>query len=196
VDETARALGESRERIVSALSYLADHGDLTLQPSGARHGYLCKDLTADERRALVQKLARQFAEREQRDLARLGRVLDYAQQPGCLTAYLLNYFGDKGITACGHCDRCHGQPPAPLPGEPPRTFGPADAALAAELRAECHAALATPRQLARFLCGLSSPAATRARLNRDPRFGRLAEWSFVDVLKWLTQPQSNHSPRR
>lgn len=54
--------------------------------------------------------------------------------------------------------------------------------LATALREEAHAALCSPRQLARFLCGISSPATTQARLNRDNRFGRLAHIPFPDVL--------------
>ena len=55
-------------------------------------------------------------------------------------------------------------------------------ALVDAVRAEGHAALREPRALARFLCGLSSPAFTRARLGRHPRFGALEEWPFASVL--------------
>ena len=47
-------------------------------------------------------------------------------------------------------------------------------------------ALATPRQRARFLCGLTSPATTRAKLTRHPLFGALAEQRFADVLELRT----------
>jgi ATP-dependent DNA helicase RecQ len=36
--------------------------------------------------------------------------------------------------------------------------------------------------MARFLAGLSSPAATRARLNRHPAFGALADVPFARIL--------------
>jgi ATP-dependent DNA helicase RecQ len=36
--------------------------------------------------------------------------------------------------------------------------------------------------LARFLCGLSSPATTRAKLHRNEQFGILAEVPFLEVL--------------
>ena len=47
---------------------------------------------------------------------------------------------------------------------------------------EKHAALRQPRQLARFLCRISSPAASRARLTRHDRFGVLEEAPFQRVL--------------
>jgi ATP-dependent DNA helicase RecQ len=43
-------------------------------------------------------------------------------------------------------------------------------------------ALAAPRQLARFLCGITSPATTRAKLTRNPAFGLLSEVPFDQVL--------------
>jgi len=47
-------------------------------------------------------------------------------------------------------------------------------------------ALGEPRQLARFLCGITSPAATRARLSRHALFGSLAERRFGDVMAFAT----------
>ena len=55
-------------------------------------------------------------------------------------------------------------------------------ALVRSLVDEKHAALNTPRQLARFLCGMASPAATRARLTRHGTFGLLAALPFSEVL--------------
>jgi ATP-dependent DNA helicase RecQ len=50
------------------------------------------------------------------------------------------------------------------------------------LVAESRPSLRTPRQLARFLCGLTSPATTRERLGRHAVFGVLARVPFADVL--------------
>lgn len=184
-------LKEPRERIVAALSYLADKGELILQPSSPRYGFFSRDLSPTERQDISQRLAVRFVEREKRDLARLRRVLDYAEHEGCATAYLLNYFGDNGITMCGHCSRCRGKQAAPLPAETEYSFSPADSRLLADLLAERNPALASPRQLTRFLCGLSSPAATRAKLNRDRRFGKLGDYSFEKVLQWVEQTVAN-----
>ena len=48
--------------------------------------------------------------------------------------------------------------------------------------AEKHVPLRQPRQLTRFLCGLSSPAATRARLSRHDHYGVLETVPFQTVL--------------
>ena len=57
-----------------------------------------------------------------------------------------------------------------------------DRAVLDELTAEHPTALGSPRQRARFLCGLSSPATTKAKLSRHALFGALAEQRFADVL--------------
>jgi len=41
---------------------------------------------------------------------------------------------------------------------------------------------ATPRDRARFLCGLSSPGFVRAKLTRDPNYGVCDRVPFADVL--------------
>jgi ATP-dependent DNA helicase RecQ len=50
------------------------------------------------------------------------------------------------------------------------------------LIAEGRASLSTPRQLARFLGGLTSPATTRERLGRHAAFGLLARVPFANLL--------------
>jgi ATP-dependent DNA helicase RecQ len=57
-----------------------------------------------------------------------------------------------------------------------------DPASLASLRTEYPDALGQPRQLARFLCGLSSPATARERLSRNELYGALAAHSFASVL--------------
>ena len=52
------------------------------------------------------------------------------------------------------------------------------------LRGEGHEALAAPRQIARFLCGLPSPSA-RGKLTKHELFGALAGVPFRDVLAFV-----------
>jgi len=53
------------------------------------------------------------------------------------------------------------------------------------LRAERHEALASARQVARFLCGINSPSATRARLSKHKLFGLLSDLPFKQVLTFV-----------
>ncbi len=174
-------LGVVRSKIVTALNGLEAAGDIILQVSGVRQSFRIRKQPGDLNE-LAARLATQFKQREESDLARLCDVLGLAAHKGCLTAYLTAYFGEKLAGPCGHCDRCHGIKPVKIPRTVP---GAPDDAVWLRIRnlvAENHAALGTPRQLARFLCGMSSPATTRERLSRHEAFGLLAGYPLADVF--------------
>ncbi|MCW1922043.1 RecQ family ATP-dependent DNA helicase [Luteolibacter arcticus] len=181
IRQVAMATGEDDQRITSALMYLEEAGDVALKKSGIRQGYRLKKDPGDLRE-LAGRLDAQFRKREAADLARLRQVVELAEQPGCLTGFVTGHFGERLGEPCGHCDRCRGIAPQPVP----RTKAPApdDDELRAiqALRVEGHAALKAPRQLARFLCGIGSPAVTRARLSRHDAFGLLERLPFSEVL--------------
>lgn len=180
--EAALALGQPRERIVAAVEFLADQGELELRPSGLRHGYR---LTREpDREALRAQLRELFERREERDIERIERVVSYAGNPGCLTQHLLSYFGEE-LEACGHCGPCHGAEPAPLPATKPVPLGEEESARIRKLVSERHEALAHPRQLTRFLVGLKSPGLSRAKLYRDPRYGSLQHVAFPRLLTFV-----------
>jgi len=180
VEKACRAMGQPRERIVSAIGYLEEKGDLIVQASGVRQGY--RLLTRPGNLAgLCEGLGVRFEQREAHDIARIRRVLAYAEAKECWTRHLLAYFGEDRA-ACGHCGHCEGQPPRRLP---PAMRVPLAAREQTEVRrllAEKHEALGSPRQVARFLCGLASPATTRAKLRRHSLFGVFGSSPFHDVL--------------
>ena len=193
VDEAARSLGETRERVVAALNFLDREGDLELKVAGLRHGY--KRLRADaDRPALVAALAERFERFEDRAVSRLDRVLGLAGAVGCRTRHLLGYFGEAMAVDCGHCDHCLGSAVEPPPASKRRSIGPSERGLIAAVRAEGHAALARPRPLARFLEGLPSPRASRAKLGKHPSFGALAEVPFRELLAELERSGGGDLP--
>jgi ATP-dependent DNA helicase RecQ len=132
--------------------------------------------------ALTADLTSVFQRRESADLERLGSVLGISSCRGCLTNYLTSHFGQKLEAPCGHCDRCRGVPAKKITR--PKARKPSDEELEhlKRLVGQNHSELATPRQLARFLCGMSSPATTRARLSRNDAFGLFADLPFAEVL--------------
>jgi len=105
-------------------------------------------------------------------------VCDWAESTGCHQQALVRYFGETLAAPCGQCSVCLGEKPQ-LPAR--RRRAP-DLALIQAVREENHQALASPRQLARFLCGISSPRASRARLARHPAFGSQMDAPFSEVL--------------
>jgi ATP-dependent DNA helicase RecQ len=187
IEAAAQRLGEPRDLIVKALTWLEETGAILQKPAGLRHGFrLCGDASQRDPSAVAADQAKLFAQREARDSQRLAQILDFASASGCITRRLIGYFGEAlAEDNCGHCHFCRTGDPATqvaLPATPIAPFTDADAEEVRALIFEEHASLATPRQITRFLCGLTSPATSRARLTKRPEFARFATTPFRTVL--------------
>jgi ATP-dependent DNA helicase RecQ len=185
VDAEAQ-LGQPRERILKALNYLQEAGDIQLQAKGLRYRYrLTGDTKLHDPKALAEQMQDLFFEREQRDAERLEQVLALAADGDCLTRHLLSYFGEELEENCGHCGSClvDGGKSRIIPQSPEPEISEVQLAMIQTVMKERHAALRSPRQLTRFLCGLSSPAASRDRLGQHDSFGLLENIPFMQVLE-------------
>jgi ATP-dependent DNA helicase RecQ len=184
-DDAAALLGEERSRIVAALEYLDQQGLVELQPAELRQRYavLAEPGAVGE---IVDGLLERFARRERAETARIQNVLSLVTHDGCQVCSLVGYFGEMRAAPCGHCSYCltgrAQRLSQPEPKPPIETSVSADALAA--LRITHSDALGAPRQQARFLTGITSPATTRAKLTKDQLFGSLAERRFADVLAW------------
>jgi ATP-dependent DNA helicase RecQ len=176
----AEVPGNQRERVVKALTYLEEKGDLELQVAGVRQGYRVVRVPADHS-AVWHDLRRRFAARESGDIARVAGVAALVAGEGCLVRRLLGYFGEELGHDCGHCGPCAGDRRVVLE-RAPANVDLASGELAA-LSAENPRALGGARQLARFLCGIASPALVAGKLTRHPRFGSAAEAPFAGVME-------------
>ena len=116
--DAVTALGGDRERVVKALTFLEEKGDLELQVAGVRQGYRVVRVPEDLA-AVWHELRRRFAVRESSDIARVAAVA---------------------------------------------------------------ALVGSARQLARFLCGIASPALSTAKLTRHPLCGAAGEVPFAEVM--------------
>ena len=184
-DEAAELLGVQRRRIVRALEYLEEQGWATLKVADVRQRYTRGHDTEDAE-ALAADLDARFTRREQAEVKRLSMVLKLITHSGCQTNALVGYFGEKRTEPCGHCTFCvTGQaavfPPVP---QPPSLEALLDVTAWQALLASHPDALREPRQQTRFLCGLTSPALSRARISRHPLFGALETLRFGDVRAW------------
>jgi len=179
VAETALEIGEPRERIVAALEFLDNRGDIGLKASGTRQRFQVTSRPASLA-ALAEELSVRFGERESRDLARVRQLLELARDPHCLTRRLLAYF-DETIEPCGHCGPCLGEEPCAPPAFTPRVPRGRSIAKMEALMARKPPQLTTPRKLAKFLCGLASPATVRLRDHEA--FGLFERLPFALVLE-------------
>jgi ATP-dependent DNA helicase RecQ len=196
LDQTARALGTARDRVVRALDYLGAQGMLEIQTSRVRLRYRRLKATTNPRQ-LATTLHQRMLKREAADLARLQQVLDFADHSHCQTATLARHFGDRLEHACGHCSHCLHSSHA-RSNEQHRATKRAEAAIDEKLWAQAIAlkqkleqtqrpTLSDPLTLARFLCGITSPQLSRTRLSSNPLFGALAQVPFQTVLKRARQ---------
>jgi len=183
----ASALGQSRERVVRALEYLQQQGWAEVRASEVRQRYRRLRPTEDAE-ALTSELARRFDARERQEIGRVHRVLALITHDGCQVNALVGHFGEARARPCGHCTYCVTGQRQVLPELPPRPSLREQVDLAA-LRALCSdqtAVLGSPRQVARFLCGMASPGFSRGRLTRHALFGAVEDRPFAEVLDWCS----------
>jgi ATP-dependent DNA helicase RecQ len=183
LDTIATQIGETRERITKALNYLEEGGDIEMKPSGIRHRYRLHSEGHDTE-ALVRRMQELFAIRETKDAGRLQNVMAFAQDQRCLTRHLLRYFGEDLDADCGHCGSCLNpiKQTRDIPRSASKTITTDHVAIIQALIKEGHAALRAPRQMARFLCGISSPATSRDKLTKHDAFALLEAHPFQQVL--------------
>lgn len=177
----AAALGCDRERVIRALDWLGEQRMLEVKAAGVRNRY--RRLRAPEDTdALADQLHQRMLRREDAEIARLGQVLALAAGEGCRSAALAAHFGETLAEPCGHCSGCRGEGTAPAERRNP----PIPPGLGTELKPllESEAQLGTPRALARFLCGVTTPKLSRAKLGSHRLFGRLERMPFSEVLAW------------
>jgi ATP-dependent DNA helicase RecQ len=179
-------LGVERQRVLRALHQLEDRQLVILRASDARLRFARVDTPSRQATDLVGMLLVRFERREQQEIGRIQQVLGLVTHAGCQTNLLTSYFGEQLPRACGHCSFCETGQSQLLPTEP--RPAPIDSRVElTRFRRLCEAhprALGEPRQQARFLCGLSSPALSQARLGADPLFGVLGQHRFGHVLAW------------
>ncbi|HEY0790117.1 MAG TPA: RecQ family ATP-dependent DNA helicase [Chthoniobacterales bacterium] len=188
IPAAAADLGSSRQRVVRALNFLEQEGELKLKVTGLRQGYRIKQ-SPNQPDHLKAKLIERFEALEAQSVARVGQVLELLFTPGCLVRRLLRHFGEELNQDCGHCGPCAGEQFGPALRRRSGAFLPFETTELAALSRKHPGALATLRQKARFLCGLSSPRLTDAKLSRHHLFGSLAEVPFTDVLGQVRQLQ-------
>ena len=184
IDEASLQLPCEKKRVTAALNYLDDKGLLRTQVTGLRLGYRLLKQGLDLQ-ALTQNFAQRFLASEARDIARTQSFVELCHSGECATRQVLAYFGEDLERDCGHCDRCVGEfvdrsEKADFKTE----LNATERVLIVELRSEGHKALETPRQLAKFFCGISSPQASRSRpsLTKHVSFGALSHLPFKAVL--------------
>ncbi|MFB1483609.1 ATP-dependent DNA helicase RecQ [Corallococcus sp. RDP092CA] len=187
--EVAQALGQPRDRVVKALDYFQEQGYAEVQVAEPRQRYT-RLREREDAEALVALLQERFQKREAQEVSRVRDVLRLVMHDGCQSNALVAHFGERREAPCGHCTWCRTGVARVLPPPRPRPELRAqlDVATFRSLVAKHPEALGHPRQAARFLCGLSSPALSKVKLGGHKLFGVLAEYPFAQVLAFCEAP--------
>jgi len=184
VDAAVKKTGYARAVVLRALESLQEKKQITLEMAGYRQRFKLLQPAVD-RAELCQKLSTLFEQHEQLEIDRIDSMVAYAQEGTCLTSRLLAYFGEP-IPPCGHCGVCQGDAPVRLAERNAAAVDPMTLSKVRELAREHPAALGQPRQQARFLCGLNSPAITAQRaLRGNPLFASCGQIPFKHLLSQL-----------
>jgi ATP-dependent DNA helicase RecQ len=184
VERAAQVLHTDRDRVIRALDYLNDQGCLELQAVGTRNRYERKR-SPEDRPSLVEELHGRCLDRQEQSIARIEEVLDLAREANCQVAALCRHFGEERSEPCGHCSRC--LEPETEVRVPQRNVPAVDPALVAQVQGLGgeYPVLREPVNAARLLCGITSPALTRAKLSKHPLFGRLEGHPFASLRELL-----------
>ena len=185
LDIAAKNLQQPRERLVRAFDYLRDQQMLELKVAGVRHRYRVLK-KPDDLEALAHHLYELSQQREQRELERLQQILDWISQSACQTASLSAHFDSPLEQDCGHCSWCQTQQAALLAERRFPDIAESTWQQANEVRQQHSKVLANAVVFTRFLCGISSPKLSRAKLTSHALFGKLENVPFQTVLSHIS----------
>ncbi|MFM7320285.1 MAG: helicase-related protein, partial [Armatimonadota bacterium] len=171
------ATGLDRGRVVRMLEVLSERGLIELRTADVRLPFT-RQVPADRLAAAAPDLYERFAARERSEVGRIDATMALLVGDPCLAAGIAAHFGDHSVGRCGRCSKCEGEVEALPAVSQPVDWDPSVLERVLELARRQPAALGEARQRARFLCGISSPAATRARLGGHPLMGIWSDRDF------------------
>jgi len=185
LDAAAANLAQPRERLVRAMDYLGEQQMIELKVAGVRNRYrLLK--SPDATKALADELYQSSIDREKREVLRLQQVLDWIESEDCQVAALCEHFDAPLDHPCGHCTPCQQHAPTSIADRNVPTIPESLWNDVAKLRKDRADVLSDPVLMTRFLCGVSSPRISRAKLASHAYFGKLVRVPFREVLERLS----------
>lgn len=169
-------------KLITLLRELEAGGEVKLELSHSLTHYRIKKEPASLTE-LVGEVTGVFQYHTAHNLERMEAVFKMAVSGKCVAGALVGYFGEKLTEPCGKCVSCAGKErPRLLPVSRVSGVTLEELERVQQLVAERRAALSGPARLARFLCGVHSPAMMRYRLYQHRDWGMLGRLSYDEVL--------------
>ena len=170
----------------------SNKSSVELKVSGLVHGY--RQLKPIDNLGVISKsLYDRLSKLEQQELGRIDQLFALAVGTDCQAARLSAHFGQSMPEACGNCSACRGESVDRHPAIDPPQIGTSAITGLAKLAIQYPAILNEPRNRAKFLCGLTSPALIRSRLTREPLYGCCSEVPFGNVTNAVNELKSIRS---
>ena len=186
IEEVRHKTKTTRDRVTSALEYFNQQGFIKLVAKDMIDVYEVTSPEFDITRT-ADELISLFRQKEEIEVKRIGKMLELFGSSSCLCRALAGYFGEKiEREKCGHCSVC-------LKGQ----TGIGRSLHLKPLSDYDFNELTTPfvkklghnpgpELLTRFLCGITVPVFSKIKAKQLPGFGKLENYRYADVKKWLT----------
>jgi ATP-dependent DNA helicase RecQ len=158
---------------------------LEVKVAGVRHRYKRLKMP-DSAVELADELYQRIIKRERAEINRLQQVLEFVEKDSCQTKMLAAHFAEVLEQNCGHCSFCiNGK--TNIPDRKDQAVPENLKHMIMQLISEEETAqiLQNPHVLARFLCGVTSPQLSKAKLTKHPLFSVLENVPFKQIQEWV-----------
>jgi len=185
MEEYLKSTGEDRHRVVKALDWLENHGNIELRTKNLVEVYrVCASLGSIQE--ATQRYHELFSDREAREVERIQTMIDFFQSKSCLARSLSAYYGEVLDEDCQECSACLGSTPglARLDSHSPIRL---DLGECMEVLSQNLGESLSLVKITRFLLGLSSPSFLRLKLKKNPSFGYLEGYSWESVFAYVKE---------
>jgi ATP-dependent DNA helicase RecQ len=185
IPQVMATYGADRQRVVVALEYFAEQGWIELAAKQMKEVYEARAMEVDVE-AMAAQIFQVFQGREAHEIARLQRMLAFFGESRCFSCELAAYFGQElTFRQCGHCSACQGERVVLPPARPRKPLASHDyQALTRAVSALSPGPLSSVA-LARFLCGITTPALSPQKVKQLSGFASLEHYPFPEVKAWV-----------
>jgi len=182
----------NRLRVISALEYFDEKGWIELQTRQSVDVYdiLTQAFDLDD---LADKMHVLFKKKETHEIKRIHDMVGFFESDACLSRKLAAYFGETlEKDRCRHCSFCqsgravlkHTTALKPLTDYDFKTLTDEFVTAVGEGFSEVN--------LAKFLCGIYTPAFSKLKIKGLPNFGLLENYLFLEVTSWILENSSTN----
>lgn len=172
----------SNSKLVNFILEMEELGDIAVKKTGLLHHYSLKK-PCENTEQIVDAIHTNFTSYKENAVKRLDAVISAATTRSCIPARLIKYFGETLDEPCGTCSSCIGEKRARrLPSSPIPAVTSDDMQIIKTSYEAHQATLSTASRLARFCCGIMSPAIRHSRLYQSAEYGSLSHLPYAEVV--------------